>query len=61
MASFNEDCAVLLEMAQEVAMKYNHKVDISVFSDGRGWAILDGKKDIDIGFSEPFDKAIIPE
>lgn len=60
MENYSQDCAALLEMAQEVAIKYGCKVGITVFSDGQGWADA-GEAEIRIGFSEPKNKALIRE
>lgn len=60
MTKFDNDCAALLEMAQELAIKNGQHIGISVFSDGQGWAST-GEKQINIGFSEPKNKALLEE
>lgn len=55
---FEQECAALLELAREIAVKYNRYIDIVAFGDGKGFANGHGGLDLNIGYREPFDKAV---
>jgi hypothetical protein len=56
---FAEECAALLELAQEIAVKHNLKVGCTVFEDGKGW-VNSGENEIcKIGFRKPANKPVI--
>ena len=59
MGSFSQDCAALLEIAQEIALKHDKQVGITVFPNGKGWA--NSALEIEIGYSEPKIKALVRE
>lgn len=59
MDNFRQECAALLELARELAIKHKEQVYIVVFPTGKGWA--NSPQEIEIGYSEPKNKALINE
>lgn len=60
---FKQECAALLELAQEIAIKYLQEGEhmcLSIFQKGTGWiSTSNGRlQDVTIGYQEPKNKAI---
>ncbi len=52
-----KDYAALLELAQEIVLKYDTPISITVFENGEGW-VSDQNGDLfSIGYREPKNKA----
>jgi hypothetical protein len=56
---FKNECATLLQLAEEISVKYKKRINIVVFPEGKGWANSTSEDICTVGYIDPKEQVLI--